>query len=187
MASGTDVIPVFSTGGFIAGTRAVIGDCGQSSAFIVSGLAGGLEHANGLNATPDLGRAYGPDAMVVAFDTISYFVAPSSFSGENSLWRQVGNIASPEEIAESVEDFQITYGQDTNADLYADIFTPADAVVDWQQVVSVRASLLLRSKADRSAQTTQAYNFNGATTIAPPDRRLRRAINVTIQLRNRTI
>jgi type IV pilus assembly protein PilW len=140
-----------------------------------------------LNATPDLGRAYGPDAMVVAFDTISYFVAPSSFSGENSLWRQVGNIASPEEIAESVEDFQITYGQDTNADLYADIFTPADAVVDWQQVVSVRASLLLRSKADRSAQTTQAYNFNGATTIAPPDRRLRRAINVTIQLRNRTI
>jgi type IV pilus assembly protein PilW len=125
--------------------------------------------------------------MVVPFDTVSYYVAPSSFSGENSLWRQVGNIASPEEVAESVEDFQITYGQDTDGDLYADIFTPADVVADWRQVVSVRASLLLRSKSDRSAQTSQAYNFNGATTIAPPDRRLRRPVNITIQLRNRTI
>ena len=125
--------------------------------------------------------------MVVAFDTISYYVAPSSFSGENSLWRQVGNVANPEEVAEGVEDFQITYGQDTDGDMFADIFTPADAVADWRQVVSVRASLLLRSKANTTAQTTQNYNFNGATTIAPPDRRLRRPVNVTIQLRNRTI
>ena len=77
---------------------------------------------------------------------------------------------NPEEVAEGVEDFQITYGQDTNGDNFADIFTPADAVADWRQVVSVRASLLLRSKADNTAQTTQPYNFNGATTIAPPDR-----------------
>ncbi len=107
-------------------------------------------------------------------------------------WRKLavapgGQRCHSEEVAEGVEDFQITYGQDTNGDNFADIFTPADAVADWQQVVSVRASLLLRSKANTTAQTTQNYNFNGATTIAPPDRRLRRPFNVTIQLRNRTI
>ena len=189
MASGTAVIPVFSTSGFTAGaTRAVIGDCAQSSVFIVTGLAGGLEHDSGaFNATDDLGRAFGPDAMVVPIDTISYYVAPSSFSGENSLWRRVGTAANSEEVAEGVEDFQLTYGQDTNGDNFADIFTAANAVADWRQVVSVRASLLLRSKANTTAQTTQPYNFNGATTIAPPDRRLRRPYNVTVQLRNRTI
>jgi type IV pilus assembly protein PilW len=188
MADGNAVVPVFSTAGFTPGvTRAVIGDCSQSSVFVVTGLSGGLEHNGGLNSTTDLGRAYGPDAMVVPFDTISYYVAPSAFSGENSLWRRVGTAAQSEEVAEGVEDFQITYGQDTDGDYYADIFTSADAVANWQQVVSVRASLLLRSKANSTAQTTQNYNFNGATSIAPPDRRLRRPFNVTIQLRNRTI
>lgn len=188
MASTTAVIPVFSTAGFVVNsTRAVIGDCARSSVFIVTGLTGGLEHNGAANATADLGRAYGPDAMVVAFEAISYYVAPSGFSGENSLWRRVGNAAASEEVAEGVEDFQITYGQDTNGDNFADIFTQADAVANWRQVVSVRASLLLRSKADFTAQTTQSYNFNGATSIAPPDRRLRRPFNVTIQLRNRTI
>jgi type IV pilus assembly protein PilW len=188
MASGSATIPVFSTAGFVVNvTRAMISDCAQTNAFIVTGLGGGLQHNGGLNATTDFGRAFGPDAMVVPFETISYYVAPSSFSGENSLWRRVGVTAQSEEVAEGVEDFQLTYGQDTDGDNFADIFTTADVVADWQQVVSVRASLLLRSKANSTAQTTQAYNFNGATSIAPPDRRLRRPFNVTIQLRNRTI
>jgi type IV pilus assembly protein PilW len=189
MASGTAPIPVFSTAGFVVGTRAVVGDCGQSSAFRVTGLTGGLEHDNTFNAISDFGRAYGPDAMVVAFETISYYVAPSGFSGERSLWRRVGNAVPSEEIAEGVEDFQVTYGQDTDlpADQNADIFTTADDVADWNQVVSVRASLLIRTKADNVAKTTQDYNFNGATNVAPPDRRLRRPFNITIQLRNRTI
>lgn len=188
MASGTAVVPVFSTAGFVVGsTRAVIGNCGQSSVFIVTGLAGGLQHNGGANASPDLGQAYGPDAMVVPFQTISYYVAPSVNNGENSLWRRVDQTFNSEEVAEGVEDFQIQYGQDTDGDNFADIFTAADVVANWQQVVSVRASLLLRSKVDRAAQTAQDYNFNGATAIAPPDRRLRRPFNVTIQLRNRTI
>jgi type IV pilus assembly protein PilW len=188
MANGFATIPVFSTAGYVVNTtRAMISDCAQTSAFIVTGLGGGLHHNGGGNATATFGHAYGPDAMVVPFETISYYVAPSSFSGENSLWRRVGVTAQSEEVAEGVEDFQLTYGQDTNGDNFADIFTQADAVANWQQVVSVRASILLRSKANRTAQTAQDYNFNGATSIAPPDRRLRRPFNVTIQLRNRTI
>jgi type IV pilus assembly protein PilW len=194
MAASTSPVPVFSTAGFVANvTRAVVSDCGRSRAFVVTGLVGGLQHNGAANAIPDFGTAlgngaaFGPQATVVAIETISYYVAPSAFSGENSLYRRVGTANPSEEVAEGVEDFQITYGQDTDGDIFADIFTPADAVVDWTQVVSVRASLLIRSKADSMAQTTQSYNFNGATSVAPPDRRLRRPFNVTIQLRNRTI
>jgi type IV pilus assembly protein PilW len=187
MAATNGPVPVFSTAGFVPNvTRAIVSDCGKSRAFMVTGLAGGLQHAAGLNSTGDFGVFFGPQATVVPIETISYYVAPSGFSGERSLWRRVGNAAS-EEVAEGVEDFQIQYGVDTNGDNFADIFTPADVVANWAQVVSVRASLLVRSKADNAAQTTQNYNFNGAMTVAPPDRRLRRPFNVTIQLRNRTI
>lgn len=189
MASGTDAIPLFATTGFAAGQRAVVGDCAQSTAFIVTGLTGGLEHddAGGLNADADFGRAYGTDAMVAPYTTVTYYVAETGVGTNRSLFRRVGDAALSEEIAEGVEEFQLQYGLDTDGDIFADLFVAADDVADWSQVVSVRASLLMRSKLERAAQSPQAYDFNGVADIAPADSRLRRPFNVTIQLRNRTL
>jgi type IV pilus assembly protein PilW len=188
MANGTAAVPLFSTAGFAVGQRAVIGDCTQSTAFYVTGLAGGLQHVDGagLNATATFGRAYGPDAMVAPYTTLSYYVGVNG-AGNRSLYRRVGDTALSEEIAEGVDEFQLQYGLDTDGDIFADLFVPADDVADWSQVVSVRASLLMRSKLERAAQTQQVYDFNGATDIAAADDRLRRPFNVTIQLRNRTL
>jgi type IV pilus assembly protein PilW len=191
MASASVVIPVYSTAGLGAGTRALVSDCAQTSAFRVTGTAGGLQHVAGAaNTTANLGRAYGPDATVIPFATITYYIGPSSFAPlgtERSLWRRIDTTAASEEVAENVEDFQLLYGIDTNGDIYADIFNTADNVADWSQVVAVKASLLIHSKSASAAQTTQDYDFNGATDIAPGDHRLRRAFNVTMQLRNRSI
>jgi type IV pilus assembly protein PilW len=189
MASGTDAIPLFSTAGFEVGQRAVVGDCAQSTAFVVTGLTGGLEHddAGGLNADDDLGRAFGPDAMVAPYTTLTYYVAENGVGTNRSLYRRVGDAALSEEVAEGVEDFQLQYGLDTDGDIFADLFVAADDVADWSEVVSVRASLLMRSKLERAAQSPQTYDFNGVPDIAATDDRLRRPFNVTIQLRNRTL
>jgi type IV pilus assembly protein PilW len=189
MANGTAAIPLFSTAGFAVGQHAVIGDCAQSTAFVVTGLAGGLEHddVGGLNADPDLGRAYGPDAMVAPFTTLTYYVAENGVGTNRSLYRRVGNAALSEEVAEGVEEFQLQYGLDTDGDIFADLFVTADDVADWSQVVSVRASLLMRSKLERAAQSPQTYAFNGVPDVLAADDRLRRPFNVTIQLRNRTL
>lgn len=189
MANGSEAIPLFSTATFVIGQRAVVGDCAQSTAFYVTGLAGGLEHADGagLNAVPDLGRAYGPDAMVAPFTTLTYYIAENGVGTNRSLYRRVDDAALSEEIAEGVEEFQLQYGVDTDGDIFADLFVAADEVPDWSRVVSVRASLLMRSKLERAAQSPQVYDFNGVPDIAAADSRLRRPFNVTIQLRNRTL
>ena len=50
-----------------------------------------------------------------------------------------------EELAEGIEDMQITYGVDTNNDKAVDQYVTANAVADWATVLSVRISLLLAS------------------------------------------
>lgn len=187
MANASAAIPLFSTAGFAVGQRAVVGDCTQSTAFYVTGLTGGLQHGVGLNSVADFGRAYGPDAMVAPFTTLTYYIAENGVGTNRSLYRRVGNAALSEEIAEGVESFQLQYGLDTDGDNFADLFVAADDVTDWTQAVSVRASLLMRSKLERAAQSPQVYDFNGVPDIAASDDRLRRPFNVTIQLRNRTI
>jgi type IV pilus assembly protein PilW len=187
MANGSAAIPLFSTAGFAVGQRAVVGDCAQSTVFSITGLVGGLQHDAGANAAADFGRAYGPDAMVAPFTTLTYYIAPNGVGTNRSLYRRVDDAALSEEIAEGVEEFHLQYGQDTDGDNFADLFVTADDVADWTQVVSVRASLLMRSKLERAAQSPQAYDFNGVTDIAAGDDRLRRPFNVTMQLRNRTL
>ncbi len=125
--------------------------------------------------------------MVAPFTTLTYYIAENGVGTNRSLYRRVDDAALSEEIAEGVEDFQLQYGLDTDGDNFADLFVAADDVADWSQVVSVRASLLMRSKLERAAQSPQAYAFNGDPDIDAADDRLRRPFNVTIQLRNRTL
>jgi type IV pilus assembly protein PilW len=61
---------------------------------------------------------------------------------------------------------------------------PANNVVDWEKVVSIRVSLLTRSLDDNLAAKPLAYTFNGVRTL-PTDRRLRRVFNSTFAIRNR--
>ena len=83
---------------------------------------------------------------------------------------------------------QILYGEDTPIlsiyDGWANYYVPANNVVNWEKVVSVRVSLLVKSIDDNLAVQPLAYTYNG-TTSTPTDRRLRRIFTTTIALRNR--
>jgi type IV pilus assembly protein PilW len=113
--------------------------------------------------------------------------------------RQLGSTGvagNAEELVEGVEDMQILYGENTNNDASnsADRFVPADQVSDWDNVVSVRVSLLVQSIEDNLVPDGQAYTFNGVVYdgtggngALPADGRLRRVFTATINLRNVTL
>jgi type IV pilus assembly protein PilW len=113
--------------------------------------------------------------------------------------RRLGNTAvagAAEELVEGVENMQILYGENTNNDSRnaADRYVPADQVSNWNNVVSVRISLLMQSIEDNLVPDALPYSFNGTdydggtgNGALPPDGRLRRVFTTTINLRNITL
>lgn len=141
-------------------------------------------------------------AKVMKFNGTVYYVGKRDNLATNppTLFRRTlgsaGIAGTPEELVEGVEDMQILYGENTDDDnnSAADRFVPADQVSSWDDVVSVRITLLVQSLEDNLVATPQAYGFNGVTYNGaagnganPPDRRLRRVFTTTINLRNVTL
>jgi type IV pilus assembly protein PilW len=107
-----------------------------------------------------------------------------------------GNLAAAEELIEGVESMQILYGVNLDQDIRstADTYLTGDAVTDWQDVISVRISLLMQSIDDGTVPMPQAYVFDGvnyagggAAGNLPADNRVRRVFTTTISLRNRAL
>jgi type IV pilus assembly protein PilW len=121
------------------------------------------------------------DATVIELQTVTYTVAAGA-SGQPSLWRSEFGVDV--ELVEGVDDMQILYGVDNNSDEFANQYVTANNVADFDDVVSVRIMLLLRSLDDFVIEAPQVYTYNGTTTTAG-DRRLRQVFTTTVALRNR--
>lgn len=103
--------------------------------------------------------------------------------GEPSLYRETllaNGTTEAQELIDGVEDMQITYGEDTSQATVpecpddgcsVDAYVDADAVTNWNRVVSVRLILTMRS-------TNTGVGVGG-------DGRLRRTFTTTIAVRNR--
>ena len=90
-------------------------------------------------------------------------------------------------MVEGVEDMQILYGEDTDADNVANRYVPSDEVGSMENVVSVRISLLLRSVQNNLLTDPTQVTYNGANFPNPlpaTDRYLRKVFNATISVRN---
>lgn len=96
-------------------------------------------------------------------------------------------------LVSNVEDLQFLYGIDNDGSLdqSANLYVTANNVANWNQVVSVRACVLIRS--EEQGITTSAQSFlncanalSGTSTLtAATDSRLRRTFVATFNLRNR--
>ena len=109
---------------------------------------------------------------------------------DNSTWT---------ELVPGVENMQILYGVDTDADRTANYYARASDIADTMldSIVSARFSLLVRSPTETfpTAQSV-TYTMNGITVGNNPsasasatpftDRRVRRVVEFTVNLRNRT-
>lgn len=162
-----------------------ISDCENADVFAANNVSGGsgtttIAHSNAVNIGNNLSTTYGVDAEVMTFINSYYYIGTNA-AGNEALYRySMGNagVMTAQELVEGVQDMEILYGEDTDADRTANLYVDADAVTDMTQVVSVRISMVVRSLED-----------NITTAVIAPfnDRRLRRTFTTTITIRNRVV
>ncbi|SMF01300.1 type IV pilus assembly protein PilW [Alteromonadaceae bacterium Bs31] len=117
---------------------------------------------------------------------------PSLFRAELNTDGSIGDL---QEVVEGVESMQIVYGENLDGDNLksVDAYVTADKVSDWENVISVRVTLLVQSVNNNLSQGPVPYVFNGVNysgvsgNPAPADNRLRRVFTRTFTLRNRTL
>ncbi len=181
---------------FAADDILLISDCVNADTFrannvSVSGGIVTITHPNSVNTGVNLSKAYGINAEVMRLSTNIYYIGAGTATDcpANMLCRKVlsGPNLIVEQLIDNVENMQLEYGEDTDGDLAANRFVNAATITNWNNIVSVRLHLLLRSNDINVASSPQPYTFNGATPATPTDRRIRRVFSSTITLRNRTL
>lgn len=151
-----------------------------------SGTPGNDPSSWGGSSAPDE-QVFRDDATLVKVATYIYFVADDN-NGMPTLYRQDG--ATAIEIAKGVEDLQVLYGIDTSPTdtiQSANTYVDADNVPNWQNVVSVRLNLLLRTQDNNITEAPQTYRFadTDITVTDASDRYVRKEFTALVALRNR--
>lgn len=148
-------------------------------------------------------HAYGPDAQLVKFAAVGYFIGVSSTGESRSLYRRRldvdnGSITigfAIEELLQGIESMQILYGEDTDGDSEPESYLTANNVTTWNNIVAAKVGLLVHTPDQiNKINDINTYNVAGtqiadsATTITHDgDRRLRYVFSSIIKLRNRGI
>ena len=191
------------------GDIALISSCSSADLFQVTSITGGspavLAFATGTgtppgppgNATDALSNEYDETATVLAWREVIYTVADPDGAGPRQSVLQIQENACAggaiQEVVEGVENMQIAYGEDVDGDGSADSYVRATSVSDWENVVSVRMSLLLASPAGEESvsediQTIILDDFDGNPsddTYVATDNRLYQVVTATFAIRNR--
>jgi type IV pilus assembly protein PilW len=107
-----------------------------------------------------------------------------------------GILGAPVEVVPNVQNMQIRLGVDDNSDFVADRYVPPAGTIPMNRVRSIRFAFLFTSPtqsallADNTKLDSEGnpakYDLNGVPVDAGNDHFLRRAVTMTIGLRNRT-
>lgn len=214
MTTGTNQIHTSSESGLEKGDAIAISDCASADLVIItadpatSGCSSGqvstgptdtcktnVTHAGGTpssgaepgNAVAALSKTYDLEAELQRYITHRYYVADDP-NGNPVLMRQSG-FNQVNVMVEGVENMQIMYGEDTTgSDSVADTYVDANTVANWDNVVSVRVSMLIRSVEEYGGDTDGAtYQLLGNSVGPFNDRRRRRVFTTTVDVRNRSL
>ncbi|EAR20899.1 PilW family protein [Nitrococcus mobilis] len=183
--------------GFKKNDILMITDCANADIFQASSVSNGsgtvtIAHASNVNTTNNLSKAYQSDARLMAFESSTYYVADTTRTNEAgepiyALYvRRLGG--TPVELVAGVEDMQVLYGEDGNADGSVDSYANAGAVADFANVLSVRVALLVDSVSPASTQPDSAtYTLLDETVNPPNGRYLRKVFTLTATTRSREL
>jgi type IV pilus assembly protein PilW len=196
MAAGTITIADNSQSGFKANDYALLADCTSATLFKVikvqttTAPAALLYFATGA-PIPQL--TTGPSSFsvntyptVLHFDQVTYYLGAAPGNASNrALYRYSASTSAAEELAENIEDVEVTYGVGAGGSMAAGVFKHADLMTagDWANVISVRVSVIGVGDLQGVAPAPQTLPFRGTTTA--PDTRLRQVFTATAALRDR--
>jgi len=153
----------------------------------------GPGNQNGLNWS----TAYDESMQMFRIRVMGYYIGYNADTGEPGLYRadlsDGTSGMTTEELVQGVETMQILYGYSLPAEQggdgqTVDFWLPADEVPDWQFVIGVRLSLLLRSPDNMAGEQVQrTFDLASTQFTHPEDGRLRQPFFASISLRNRQI
>ncbi|WP_455201814.1 PilW family protein [Kaarinaea lacus] len=179
--------PALAAGVFSRDDILMVTDCEHADTFAASNVTSGstpgqpfveITHdATNNIVTPMLSTIYKEDAEVMKMINHTYYISNNS-AGVPSLFRMtMGNAGSmtPEELVDGIEDMQLLYGEDSDDDGTPNRYVNSTLVTDWNNVISIRVELQIRSIEDNVAAELTAYG----------DHRLRRTFTTSIAIRNR--
>ena len=176
---------------FAAGDVLMVSDCSSTDIFKATTVSAStspvtIAHGAGANTAVKLSKIYDTNATIMAFHDVSYFIGTNPATGNPELYRFDAGIATatPEAIAENVENMQARYGLDNNGDGAVDIYgttIPAGA-----NVIALQVGMVFVGTDNAVATSAQTYNLLG-TAYPAPNTRLRQAANITVVLRNQAL
>jgi type IV pilus assembly protein PilW len=138
------------------------------------------------NSTDSLGFVAARRAELVRYQTVIYYIRESQTPDVGtSLWRRVSGSANAEELVEGVERMQVLFRTRGSSDFRT--AAQINAAGDWDNVVSVRVALLVRSLSEYGTDTDQGtYQVLDQTVATPGDRHMRQVFTTTVTIRNVT-
>jgi type IV pilus assembly protein PilW len=170
---------------------AVISDCAFSTVFQINSVNAATQtittNAPLNSGGGDLQWDYQQGSAINAVDMTVYFIAPGRDT-DSALYSYDEWTGQFQQLVPDVENMQVLYGVAQTAPNQVTNYVTADAVQDFNQVVSVQVALLVASPpgsvavAQPSAAPT--YNLLGTTVTAPIDGRLRKVFQTTIGVEN---
>lgn len=136
---------------------------------------------------------YGDNARIHKYIMHGYFIGVSTSGQTKSLY--IINLdkgaTTKTELVEGVEDFQLTYGVDSDDDGFPERFIKANAAgMDFKQIVAVKLGMLIASINDvktTAPTTAKSYTLSDTTVTPAADKKLRFAYNTTVKIRNKGI
>lgn len=136
-----------------------------------------------------------PNSRLMTYRTTLYYIGESADTGEDgkvetALFRQslenVNTTPEPEELIAGVENMQVLYGIGNRNGATRYVTADDASLTSWQDVVSVRVGLLMRSHDRvRGEPEERVFNLLGTEATTPEDERVRVVMNKTFALRNR--
>ncbi|MDN5872574.1 MAG: PilW family protein [Nitrococcus sp.] len=190
--------------GFEQGDILIITDCADADIFRATTVSNNnssmvdITHGSNFNDPNKLSKTYGPDATVMAFESITYYVADTTRTNEagdpiygfyvQRLDMTEADQTEEVELVAGVENMQVLYGVDIDADGSVDNYVNADNVTDFTNVISARVALLVSSVAPSTTQPDSAtYDLLDETVDPANGRYLRNVFTFTATARNRSL
>lgn len=187
-------------------TNSALGGSAATDVFVRTSIGTKGEFANGGNNT--IGALADADGTYnYPFNIEAYFLRPcsdkagttcasSDDDGDpvSTLTRLslVNGALVQQPLIEDVEQLQLEYGLDTDSDNTADLYATATTInssYDWDEVVSVRASIIVRSTTKDLSLPSGSTSYSmagGYTYTVTNDDYRRRVFTHVIQVRNRS-
>jgi type IV pilus assembly protein PilW len=190
IATGGSTLSVLDATGLAAGQLAAVSDCGKSTVFNITNVAGTtLTHAAAAGAqanataTFPFNVSYNTPVLIPMQQTAIYVAQGQGGQSVLMLATYSSGAWTALPLVSGVDTMQVLYG--TGAQGIVSQYVPASAGLNWGSVYSVRLAFLLEGQTGSAgAGNPTQFTVLGTTVTVPQDTRLRRIYEMTVKLRN---